>query len=137
MLLKYSPPRLSGPAVPADPQPLHNRLPSPTGFRYLPSSVFDPFESLENSYESHPNYWIDSIKFRISEAFQAVVRGPNLRGDGNFPDFTPAHQEDLLIGISCKIVQSRTNPISGRTYDLFILLLLAFNDSLLDPNPYE
>jgi len=40
-----------------------------------------------------------AIRARISSTFQTVVRGPSFTGLGNFPDFTPAHQDDFLTGI--------------------------------------
>ncbi len=36
----------------------------------------------------------------MSAARQTVVRLPNLKGFGNLPVFTPAHQLDRLIGIN-------------------------------------
>jgi len=53
------------------------------------------------------------IKSRMSSAFQAVQRSDNFTGFGNRPDFTPAHQLVLQIGITVKICESRTNPVSG------------------------
>lgn len=36
---------------------------------------------------------------RISSTRHAVMRGPSLSGAGKRPDFTPAHQVDLLMGM--------------------------------------
>jgi hypothetical protein len=40
-----------------------------------------------------------ATRVRISSALQAVMRGPNFTGWGKRPDFTPAHQVDLLTGM--------------------------------------
>jgi hypothetical protein len=34
-------------------------------------------------------------------------------GFGNLPDFTPAHQLVLQIGMTVKICETRTKPVSG------------------------
>ena len=47
------------------------------------------------------------------------MREPSFNGCGKRPDFTPAHQVDLLTGIGprgAKIKESRTNPVSGKGY---------------------
>jgi hypothetical protein len=49
----------------------------------------------------------------MSSAFQAVQLGDSFTDFGNFPDFTPAHQDDLLIGITARICAKRTKPIAG------------------------
>jgi hypothetical protein len=40
-----------------------------------------------------------SMRFRISSTRQAVMRGLSLTDLGKRPDFTPAHQVDLLTGM--------------------------------------
>jgi hypothetical protein len=62
------------------------------------------------------------LKARISSARQAVVLGPSLTGWGYFPDFTPAKNDDLPMGIigciprlrSPTICHKQTNPVSGK-----------------------
>jgi hypothetical protein len=49
----------------------------------------------------------------MSSAFQAVHCFVNLIGFGNRPDFTPAHQLVLRSGMTSKICEIRTNPVSG------------------------
>lgn len=53
------------------------------------------------------------IRFRMSSAFHAVQRADNLTGFGYRPDFTPAHQQDLPIGITVNTSDNRIKPISG------------------------
>ncbi len=50
---------------------------------------------------------------QISAAGHAVQRTDSFTGFGYLPAFTPAHQEDLLTGITLSTSESRTNPISG------------------------
>jgi hypothetical protein len=53
----------------------------------------------------------------MSSTRQTVIRGPSFTGWGNRPDFTPAHQVDLLTGIGplgARIDASLKNPVSGR-----------------------
>lgn len=49
----------------------------------------------------------------MSSAFQAVQRGESFTGCGNLPDFTPAHQLVLPMGMTVKTCDNRTNPVSG------------------------
>jgi hypothetical protein len=41
-----------------------------------------------------------SMRARMSPTRHAVIRGPNFTGFGYRPDLTPAHQVDLLTGMS-------------------------------------
>jgi hypothetical protein len=59
-----------------------------------------------------------AISWRISSARQTVILGPNLRGFGKRPDFTPAHQVDLLTGIGplgARMHASLTKPLAGNS----------------------
>ena len=49
----------------------------------------------------------------MSSAFQAVQRGDNLTGCGYRRFFTPAHQLERPTGNICRMVFSRTKPVSG------------------------
>jgi len=101
-------------------------------------------QSLQSVNANHWTYWkwtwfripvfylIASIKARTSCTLHAVVLGPNLTGCGYFPDFTPSHQDDFPTGNICRIVGRRTNPVSGKTFDV-IILLLPFRKLLLEP----
>jgi hypothetical protein len=70
------------------------------------------------------------IRARISSTRQAVILGPSLTGLGKRPDLIPAHQVDLLTGMTAgiggfalglpRIWGSRTYPVSGNTLFLSI-----------------
>jgi hypothetical protein len=49
----------------------------------------------------------------MSSALQATHRADSFTGFGYRPDFTPAHQQDLPIGITVNTSDNRIKPISG------------------------
>jgi len=49
----------------------------------------------------------------MSSAFHTVQRIDSLIGFGKRPDLTPAHHDDLPSGMTVKICESRTKPVSG------------------------
>ena len=75
-----------------------------------------------------------SNRARISSTFHTVVLGPSFVERGYFPDLTPAHQEDLLIGISGKLPDPHfESPMIwlSRKYPVFGSSLLMTHASFL------
>lgn len=64
-----------------------------------------------------------SISFRMSSAFQAVIRGPSLNPLGNRPALIPAHQVDRETGNTDSIAGSRMYPSLGITVFFSFVLI--------------
>ena len=67
-------------------------------------------------------------------AFQTVVRGPNLRGLGKRPSFTPCHQPDLETGIGpagARIADRRTKPVRGKGGVGIVVHLIAIASEVM------
>jgi hypothetical protein len=71
----------------------------------------------------------------MSSAFHAVQRSESFTGFGNRPDFTPAHQQVLPSGMTVKICESRTKPVSGIVCNINSLSSPHKIQSKNSPNP--
>src|SRR5262249_52935493 len=127
LVIEHRQPRFSDPV--ADRVPMHSEhagyLINRVAAQRLDASPVRPAVAARHPADTR------SISERISSTRHAVTRGPILIGFGKRPDFTPAHQVDLLTGMGprgARMARKRTNPVRGSSLSWDIARLRLVKD---------